>query len=223
VGGWFYARNLVAYGYLYGQDLPLHARMHTMPPGSRGVADYLRVPLSTWTDPQALDPDLLRSVWGTTYASFWFDAHRHFLPRESVAVTRAGTLILVLALLPSAAFGVGLARGIRRAIRAPGPDTPLVLLVLATLGGYAVFTWRNPWFATVKGSYLLGLSVPFAFYASEALADWTRGRGARSLAVWAALGALAACVAVVFTFGNHLWSFEHLEYPGMRWLPPGTP
>ncbi len=223
VGGWFYARNWIQYGYLYAQDLPIHARMHTMPPGSRGVADYLRVPLATWTDPQALNPDLLRSVWGSTYASLWFDGHRHFLPRESVAVTRAGTLILALALLPSAAFACGLARGTRRAIRAPGPDTPLLLLVAVTLAGYGLFTWRNPWFAVVKGSYLLGLSVPFAFYASEVLSDWTRGRGARATLVWTLLGALATAVAAAFTFGDHFWSFEHLEYPGMRWTPPRTP
>jgi hypothetical protein len=223
VGGWFYARNKIVYGYLYAQDLPQHARMHTMPPGSRSVADYLRVPLATWTDPQMLNPDLLRSVWGSTWASLWFDAHRHFLPRESAAVTRAGTGILLLALLPGAAFAVGLARGIRRALRAPGPDTALVLLVLFTLAGYALFTWRNPWFAAVKGSYLLGLSVPFGFYASEALDRWTAGRGARAIATWSALGALAVSVAAVFTFGDHLWSFEHLAYPGMRWTAPGSP
>jgi len=210
------------YGYFYAQDLPQHARMHTMPPGSRGVGDYLRVPLATWTDPQMLNPDLLRSVWGSTYASLWFDAHRHFLPRESDAVSRAGSVILLLALLPTAAFAVGLARGARRALRGPGPDTPLVLLVLVTLAGYALFTWRNPWFAAVKGSYLLGLSVPFAFYASEALAGWTR-RGASAIAVGLALGALVISVAAAFSFGGPFWSFEHLEYPGMRWTAPGTP
>jgi hypothetical protein len=99
----------------------------------------------------------------------------------------------------------------------------LVLLVLFTLAGYALFTWRNPWFAVVKGSYLLGLSVPFAFYASEALSAWTEGRGVRAIVTWGALGALAAAVVAVFTFGDHFWSFEHLEYPGMRWTAPGSP
>jgi hypothetical protein len=220
VGGWFYARNKVVYGYFYAQDLPQHAHMHTMPPGERHVADYLRVPLATWTDPQMLNPDLLRSVWGGTWASLWFDAHRHFLPRESAAVTRAGTLILALSLLPGAALAVGFARGVGRALRAPGPDTVLVLLVVATLAGYAFFTWRNPWFAVVKGSYLLGLSVPAAFYASETLARWTAGPGWRAIATWSALGALALAVTAVFTFGDHFWSFEHLEYPGMRWTAP---
>jgi hypothetical protein len=86
-----------------------------------------------------------------------------------------------------------------------------------------LFTWRNPWFAAVKGSYLLGLCVPFGFYASEALAGWTRGGGARGIATWAGLGALAVSIAAVFSFGDHFWSFEHLEYPGMKWTAPGTP
>jgi len=52
-----------------------------MPPGERSVGDYLRLPWATFLDPQVMNDDLLRSVWGTTYASIWFDSHRHFLPR----------------------------------------------------------------------------------------------------------------------------------------------
>jgi hypothetical protein len=219
-GGWYYARSWLRYGYLYPHDLELHARMHTMPPGVRRVTDYLRVPLATWTDPVATNPDLLRSVWGTSYASWWFDAHRHFLPRESRRVTAAGTLILALALVPTAGLALGLARGLRRAWRAPGPDTPLLLLVGLTGAGYLAFTWRNPWFAAVKGSYLLGLAVPFAYYASEGLALWTRRGGPGAWLVRAALALLALAVAVAFSFGQGLWSFDHLEWPGLRWTAP---
>ncbi len=51
------------------------------------------------------------------------------------------------------------------------------MLVALTLAGYVVFTWNNPWFATVKASYLLGISIPFAYFASDVLADWTRVDG----------------------------------------------
>ena len=81
-----------------------------------------------------------------------------------------GTALLLLGLLPAAAFAAGLTSGARRALREPrGPDAPMLLLVALTLAGYVAFTWGNPWFATLKGSYLLGLCVPFGFYASEAL------------------------------------------------------
>ena len=208
VGGWFYGRNWLHWGYFYPQDLPVHEVMFTMPPGERSVGDYLYVPLATWTDPQLVHPDLLRSVWGSTYVSVWFDGHRHYLARESPAVTRAGTFILLLALLPTAAFFVGLWRGARRAIASPiSPDTPLLFLTGLTFAGYVAFTAGNPWFAAVKGSYLLGLAAPFSFYASEVLADWTRGRNTRSVVVWAILASLFLAIVVVFTYGPVYWNW----------------
>ena len=200
VGGWFYLRNLVAYGYLYPQDLEVHAVMFRMPPGTRTLVDYLWIPLATFRDPQVFAPDLLRSVWGTTYVTVWFDAHRHFLPGSGEAVTRAGTALAVLGLLPTAAFLAGVARGVRRFLAGPGgPDAVLLAAVALTLAGYVGFTASNPWYATVKGSFLLGLCVPFAWYASEVLADWTRPGASRRwlpVAVWGWLAALAVAVGV---------------------------
>jgi 4-amino-4-deoxy-L-arabinose transferase-like glycosyltransferase len=216
VGGWYYARNFFKYGYLYPQALPNHALMYTMPPGVRTIADYLSLPLSTWTDPQLLDPDLLHSVWGSTYVTLWFDGHRNFLPTEGDAVQRAGTLILLLALLPTLAFAVGVARGLMRSLRAPGgPDTPLLLVLVFNLAGYILFTWRNPWFATLKGTYLLGAMLPFAFYASETLSRWSQGPRWRRTLVWATSGTLALLVTLVFTYGL---CFTRSEVPGLHWL-----
>ena len=223
VGGWFYARNFVSWGYLYPQDLAVHEVMFTMPPGERGFGDYLFVPLSTWTDPQLVNPDLLRSVWGSTYVTFWFDGHRHYLARESPSVTYAGTLILFLALLPTAAFFVGLLRGARRAFSRPASaDTPLLLLTALTVVGYLVFTAANPWFAAVKASYLLGLAAPFSFYTSEVLSDWTRGRNTRSTLVWCILLLLFLAIVVVFTYGPVYWNWAGR---GIEWtrIPSSMP
>jgi 4-amino-4-deoxy-L-arabinose transferase-like glycosyltransferase len=215
VGGWYYANNRIQYGYFYPQQLAVHDLMSSMPPGERSIGDYLRVPLATWTDPQLLSPDLLHSVWGSTYTTVWFDGHRTFLPKSGTALRWAGTAILLLALLPTAAFLVGFGRGLRRSVRSVGtPDTPLVLLVALTLAGYVLFTWRNPWFAAVKGSYLLGISVPFSFYASEVLADWTKDRGARSRLVWVALTLLAVAISAIFVYGP---IFAKWELPGLEW------
>lgn len=215
IGGWPYARNLINNGYLYPQDLEVHALMHTMPPGERSLSDYFYVPIATWSEPQALHPDLIHSVWGTTYTTLWYDGHRVALPREALPIARLGTGMLVLALIPTLAFGVGLVRGTRRAIAQPGgPDTLLVLLSAATIVGYVYFTWKNPWYATLKGSYLLGMLVPFGVYTSEVLADWTRGENLRSGLVWAGLGALTTLCVVVFTY--HL-VFYKFEGPGFKW------
>ena len=106
------------------------------------------------------NPDLLHSVWGSTYVTVWFDGHRFFLPRESAAVQPAGHAD---ARARAAADG-----GVRAGARARRPasgcaararvDLPLLLLTAATLASYAWFTWRNPFFSVVKGTSLLGLS-----------------------------------------------------------------
>lgn len=219
VGGWFYVHNLVSYGYLYPQDLDLHAVMFTMPPGFRTLRDYLWIPLATWTDPRPLSPELLHSVWGTTYGTIWFDSHRHFFPRHGDAVLNAARLLIALGLLPTAAFLVGLVRGAGRALRG-GPDFVLLLLTALTLAGFAAFTWANPWFVTLKGSFLLGLAVPFAWYASEVLADWTRPGRWSAAPVWIGLLALAVATVAVYWHGMLFWK---LDDPGLQWVPIAPP
>lgn len=219
VGGWFYARSQLAHGSPLPVGLPAHERMLGMPPGERGPLDYVRIPLATFGDPQLLNPDLLHSVWGSTFASVWFDAHRYFLPDDSEAVRRLGTLTLLLALLPTAAFGVGLARGARRALRAGGgPDAPLVAMVALTLVAYALYTWRNPWFAVLKGTSLLGLSLPYAYYTSEVLVGWARRSRGAAPAIWIGLLALALCVLLSCTFDG---IFERTAVSGLQWEPRG--
>jgi len=218
VGGWYFARNRALYGYFQPFGLPAHQVMLEMPPGERSPLDYLRFPLATWTDPQLLHPDLLRSVWGSTFATAWFDGHRFFLPRDSGSVRALGGITLLLALLPMFAFASGLVAGARRVRRTPGsPDTPMLLLVALTFTGYAVYTWQNPWFVVLKGSSLLGLSLPFAYYASDALDRWTE-TGRRSAAlVWAALAGLALAVILSSTFNL---AFEKTEVSGLQWARP---
>jgi hypothetical protein len=220
VGGWFFVRNLIGWGYLYPYGLEVHQMMFTMPPGERHVSDFLRIPLATLTDPSVLNADLLRSVWGSTYVTMWFDGQRHFLPRKLPSVTYAGSIILTLALLPMAAFFTGLVRGARRMIRSPGgPDTLFLLMIGATLAGYCLFAWRNPWFAVLKASFMLGLCVPFAFYASEVLSSWLRLGGIRSALTWAVLSALLVGVVCTFTFAEVFWSTELMWKAGVDWEP----
>ncbi len=218
VGGWYYAHNRLEYGYFYPYGLPSHRILFKYPPGERQFADYLRVPFATFTEPSVISPELLRSIWGSTYISVWFDGHRHFLPTTGDAVNRAGTVILLLALLPTLAFARGIGRGLLRAVESPrGPDPPLLLLVGLTLGGYVAFSWRNPWFAVLKGTFLLGLSVPFAFYASESLILWARVSRARARVIWTWIGVLCLASGLIFTQGL---LFEKHDKPGFKWAGP---
>jgi hypothetical protein len=220
-GGWYFVRSQLLYGAAQPFGLPAHQRMFRLPPGERGLFDFLSLPLATFTDPQLLNPDLLRSVWGATYATVWFDGHRHFLPAAGEGVRRLGTATLVLALLPTAAFGLGCLRGLRRALRGAGSaDPPLLLACAFAFLGYAVYNWKNPWYAVVKGTSLLALCLPFACYASEVLWGWLRGGRARRAAVGTALAGLLLCVTLGTTFGL---AFEKREVPGLPWeaLAPG--
>lgn len=221
VGGWYFVRSRILYGWFHPFALPAHEVMFDMPPGERGLLDFLRFPLAVFLDPQVLHPDLLRSVWGTTYASVWFDAHRFFLPTDSAAVRRLGTTMTILGLVPTLAFATGLARGARRWWQGGGrADAPLLLLVALTLAGYAVFAWRNPWFAVLKGTTLLGLSLPFAVYASEALLDWARRSRTAAIALGAAALLGLVGVTVSCTFGG--W-FERTEVSGIPWEDVRSP
>lgn len=215
VGGWFYLRNLWRYGFLYPHGLASHAVMFEMPPGERGLVDYLLFPPAAFSAAQAADPALLHSVWGSTYASIFFDSHRHFVPKSAPGLELAARVILVTALVPTAAFVVGLLRGARRAWRErSAADRLLVGLVVLMLAGYVAFTFRNPWFVTAKGSFLLGLATPFAVYASEALESWLSAGRLRALALGAALTVLFASAFTVFTFRG---VFDKQEMPGPEW------
>ncbi|MCH2173650.1 glycosyltransferase family 39 protein [Myxococcota bacterium] len=215
VGGWYFARNQIEYGYIQPFGLPAHKQMFDLPPGNRSIIDYLHIPLATWTDPQLLNPSLQHSVWGSTYATLWFDGHRSFLPVDSPAIQRLGGIMLLLALLPCAAFAVGLVRGVKRCWESPqGPDTALLLTVAATLLGYAWFTYRNPWYAVVKGTSLLALCLPFSYYASGELARWTRRKGWVPTAIWVTLLLLVVGTTVSSTFG---FVFEKNEISGLPW------
>lgn len=214
LGGWFYLHSLASHGYLYPHGLSVHSMMFDMPPGSRTLIDYLYVPLAAFGPAQASDAPLLHSVWGSFWVSLWFDSHRHFLPLRAPGLGAAAHVLLVLGLVPAAAFAVGLLRGARRALEGSGPDRLLVGTTVLLLAGFVAFTWRNPWFVTVKASFLLGLSAPYAVYASETLAGWMRAgrRRERTLAAVLAL----SCAASAVTFSYHA-VFRKAELPGTEW------
>jgi len=220
-GGWFYARSLVVYGYLYPHSLRTHQVMLNLPPGERGVGDYLSFPLSTFTNARNDSKELIHSVWGGTYATLWFDGQRHFVPRNHKNVHRISTVILVLALLPTFAFFLGLRDAVRRMLAAPRTaDTPMLALLSVTLAGYVYFTWKNPWYPTVKGSYLLGLGLPYAYWASERLSAWTRGPRWQAALVAIVLVALLVACGLAFTWGTPLWTMElWRDRPGLRIMP----
>ena len=153
---------------------------------------------------------------GTIWVAYaWQGCYATALAAGDPVVRRLGTAMLLLALQPSAAFAVGLGRAARRALRGEhSADAPLAWLTAALISAYALYTARNPWFAVVKGTALLGLGLPFAFFASEMLADWARPERRGAPLVVAALVALAALAAAGFSFGL---CFPTPASPGLPW------
>ena len=100
--------------------------------------------------------------------------------------------------------------------------TARALHPLLGIAGYLLFTIRNPWFAVIKGSFLLGLALPFGVYSSESQSRWSRSPGPRRALIWMLLIALWLLAAVAFTFETHLWKWtlEEMYGPGLRWAPP---
>jgi type VI protein secretion system component VasK len=93
----------------------------------------------------------------------------------------------------------------------------LVLSVAITLAGYVLFTWRNPFFAVLKASFVLSLSVPFAYYTSEVLDDWMRRSDANRIAIWTVLTVLTVLISATFTFSELFWNMDHMSKPGVVW------
>jgi hypothetical protein len=235
VAGPVYGRNLA----LTGTPFPLTRGVEAVRIAEeadvlrpRRVSDYL------WLDPAVLlrpsihhvaDPDAplprrnpaMANVWGLAYASTWFDAFGHRLPpAEHRDGAWAGPVLALLGLVPTAILLLGFVLACRDALRLRGrsPEAPIVVLWLAGLLAFAVFTWRTPVLGAAKGSYLLGLAAPGAvFFAGGIAAVGTRLR--RPLLALSAAAALTA--AAVFTQGLVLPAYAADAMAG-RWRLIGS-
>ena len=67
---------------------------------------------------------------------------------------------------------------------------------------------------TLKAGYLLGLSLPFAWWSSRTLAYWISRPGALRWTVIVWLATLGIAVTLTFTTGQ---IFEKIDGPGLPW------
>jgi hypothetical protein len=203
----FYLRNLAEQGALLPtsrNDPWVRAAETGQPPGARTPLHYLRISPRLFEDANPLAPHQLRSVWGSLYASAWFDTHRES-DRERALWLQRGTpagvrTLLLLGLLPTALTLAGAALAMRDVVRGRrrGVYLPLLWLAAGMLAAQAVFAWQMPTWAAIKASYLLPASLPFALFLArgfEALLARARAFAAVALAGLGATGLLAAGVA----------------------------
>jgi hypothetical protein len=203
----------------------------------RALADYLWVPpacllrpsivhLPEDAPPGTVWNDAMQSVWGLTYATFWYDAFGHRVPlrfhREGVW---AGPVLTLLGLVPTGLMLYGWALATRDLIRSAGRSrvTPLAIFAWLAGFGFVAITWYAPATVAVKGSYLLPALLPAAVFFACAL-RWLPARVRTAGTLLAIVPAAAA--AVVFTTGlvfppdqspRHIVGWETLG----RYVPGG--
>ncbi len=203
----YFARNWLTLGDPIAMSRPytlVSEVERDQPPGYRTLADYFYVSPKMFVDASPISPHLLHSVWGTVYLNFWADNFRDSDQGRALdaELARRGStqLMTVLGLLPTALAAAGLWLSVRDARRGRriGAVLPLAILTGGALAAFAGFAWVAPSWPSLKSSYLLILSLPFAVFATravEALAD--RRSPHLTIALSLGLVAIAACACAI--------------------------
>ena len=211
IAGPFYLRNLAEYGNPFqfsNEFAPMVEVERGQPPGERGLRDFVSLSPKIFVDPSLDAPHLIHSVWGSLYLNLWFDTFgASQLPVESwnsheprkLALTR---LFAILGIGPTLLALVGLFASLRTYRDARSfPDLLMPLLTGLCLLSFVIFAIRVPSWAAIKASYLMALSLPWAwFVARGVLALQTIHPRLAGLGIGSVAVAALAC-ALVFTSG----------------------
>jgi tetratricopeptide (TPR) repeat protein len=216
VCGWWYARNVSAYGtpFQLSRDTFMVAFVEgNQPQAARGPADYLTFdPLifrrPVWprgatvegdAAPHGFERAVRESVWTGLYANTWFDGFGGYvLPPvvDSEVARRAGQLLLTLGLVPTGVVLLGLVSSLA-ALRRRGWDDEAVALALTIAAMLVLFVYGThaaPIAAAVKATYFTPIVVAFAFFFAEGLARLSPGSMRVVTAVCAVLGGISLAV-----------------------------
>jgi len=208
----YYGRNLSEFGTPLITSAGVHdvARVQAWQlPGERGVLDFVRFPLEVFDNSLPMAPHMLHAVWPTTYLNAWFDTfHESQLsfPRDLTRqpfTHQMSILFGILGFVPTlvALYGAGLSA--RRALRDPRNTLDLGMLILAVgaLASFALFAILVPIWPALKASYLLNLSLPFAFFTARGAEAWASRNAWLGALPGLGIGSLAIAVLLVFTSG----------------------
>ena len=208
----YYGRNVGEFDTPFMTSAAVHdvARVQgRQRPGERGVLDFARFPLEVFDNSLPTAPHMLDAVWPTTYLNVWFDTFRESqlsFPRDLTPQPlnhRMAILFGILGFVPTlvALYGAGLST--KRALRDPENTLDLGMLILAvgTLAAFALFAILVPTWPALKASYLLNLSLPFAFFTARGAEAWASRNVWLGALPGLGIGGVAIAVALVFTSG----------------------
>jgi hypothetical protein len=171
VCGWFYVRNAVLFHNPFVANWDAQSGYHVeQPPGYRTLGFFMEFggvlthapELSRWS-----------SFWDGYYGSMWMDTHFSMLDHRDKKANSYGSVLLALALLPSAAMLLGLYRVLQRIVisRAFQPEMAIVIAVLIGIFAMIHFSLRVPSVTNSKAFYSLALLPAFGVFAGTGLSE----------------------------------------------------
>ena len=223
VCGWFYLRNVEVYGtpFRMSRDTLAVSRIENIQAqGKRDLPEFLLFDpmiivrpqwprgLPSTEVPSHFERSALReSVWTGMFAHTFFDgAGGQVLPLVTVdnQARRAGQILLLLGLIPTALVLAGIVATMARLYRSGWNDIDGTVLVcfVASVALFVYGARAVPMHAAIKGTYLMAASAMFAYWFAAGLdvLDRRLPRFLRNLALGDCL-ALAVASVIVFTQG----------------------
>lgn len=176
ISGPFYARNLVIFGDPFVGNWDEQSSFHyEQNPGYRTLSFYLKFGPALYSR----DVEDLKwvSFWDGMYGSAWAEPHLFFAKPGDELAERLMRWTLFLALLPTAAILIGLARCAKRAWDGDLGRMTILLLSALTFTSVLYFTMKVPFFSTIKAFFLLSLLPALALWAAEGFDVMMRGSG----------------------------------------------
>ena len=200
LAGWYYVRNWALFGTPMVGNWDYASGYHyEQEPGYRTVDFYLRMGLSLLYHPEY---SRYASLWDGLYATTWMDVHYNMLSAQDHRAMLVGSVVLWLALVPTAAVVGGLVQTIRAAWRdgSSRPDFALVLLTVSALCATVMYTLKLPFASVVKATFLLSLAGPVAVFAGRGLETIATNLGAWRIVVYGWLVVLGGLVVHLFWY-----------------------
>lgn len=157
IGGWFYARNFLAFGNPFQSSIDFPQFHIVQEPGYRDLRFFADLS-GFW------NMDLFRAHWYSlipgTYFSFFYDGHNAIIPVQPYSL--AG-ILLVLASLPFIAIvGVGIVRSVKNFRNEEA--RVFVIYVVLLVASYIAYNFKLPFYSTVKGAFVASLAMPLGYF-----------------------------------------------------------
>jgi hypothetical protein len=177
VSGWFYARNAILFKKPFVANWDRESGFNLeQPPGYRTLGFYARFGSVLTHTPER---SRWLSFWDGYYGSMWMDTHFNMIDYRDQKANSYGTVLLGLALLPSAAILLGFAHSLKRVFweRRFEADFALVACVAVAIPALVLHTLQVPTITVLKAFFTLLLVPALAVFSGLGLREMAENLG----------------------------------------------